>query len=182
MDLVSREQVKRHWEEETASVRYGDGEEDQEFYSSVEESRYALEPFIKRFAQFESYTGKRVLEIGVGGGVDFPQFVKNGAHAVGVDLTIGGLGHTYRRLRSLHSERSYDLVQADAENLAFRDNSFDLVYSWGVLHHTPDTSKAFAEALRLLKPGGELKAMVYHSKSWTGCCVSVMACLKVSPS
>jgi ubiquinone/menaquinone biosynthesis C-methylase UbiE len=59
-------------------------------------------------------------------------------------------------------------MRADAENLPFDDGTFDLVYSWGVLHHTPDTSAAFAEALRVLKPGGTIKAMVYHTPSWTG--------------
>lgn len=100
--------------------------------------------------------------------MDFSRFVKHGAHAVGMDLTAGGLRHTHRRLKALCSRQGYNLVQGDAENLAFQDNSFDLVYSWGVLHHTPDTDRAFGEAIRVLKPGGEIKAMVYHANSWTG--------------
>ena len=55
-----------------------------------------------------------------------------------------------------------------AENLEFENDTFDLVYSWGVLHHTPDTAKAFSECFRVLKPGGKLKVMIYHVPSWTG--------------
>lgn len=166
--MITRELVKRHWEEETAGVRYGEGEDDQDFYRTMEDSRYNLEPFIPAFAHFNSYKDKRVLEIGVGGGVDFSQFVRNGAKAIGVDLTSAGLGHAGRLLRALLPQaNSYQLSQADAENLAFQDRSFDLVYSWGVLHHTPDTERAFSEAYRVLKPGGELKAMIYHTRSWT---------------
>lgn len=61
-----------------------------------------------------------------------------------------------------------DLQVADAENLPFADSSFDLVYSWGVLHHTPDTERAITEVLRILKPGGMAKIMVYHKYSFVG--------------
>lgn len=166
--MVSKNLVKRHWEEETAGVRYGEGADDTGFYRSVERRRYDLEPYIPAFARFDSYTDRSILEIGVGGGVDFSQFVLHGANAVGVDLTSAGLGHTGRLLRALRPQpKRYELSMADAENLGFRDASFDLVYSWGVLHHTPNTEQAFSEALRVLRPGGELKAMIYHTRSWT---------------
>ena len=58
-----------------------------------------------------------------------------------------------------------ELKVADSENLPFDDNTFDLVYSWGVIHHTPDTPKAMDEIVRVLKPGGTAKVMIYHRKS-----------------
>jgi len=167
--VPTKEQIKQHWETETAGVRYGEGEDTEGFYRSIEHARYLLEPYVPFFAQFDDYAGKRVLEVGIGGGVDFSQFVRHGALATGVDLTQGGIGHTVRRLNALsHRERTYCLAQADAENLPFKDNSFDLVYSWGVMHHTPDTERALAEAFRVLRQGAHLKAMIYHIPSWTG--------------
>ena len=162
-------EVRRHWETETAGIRYGEGPDAAEFYHSIEERRYALEPYIPTFAQFELYAGKRVLEIGVGGGVDFSRFVRRGALATGVDLTAAGIAYTGQRLKVLESQiDNYGLVLADAEDLPFADDTFDLVYSWGVLHHTPDTTRAFTETLRVLKAGSTLRAMVYHTPSWTG--------------
>ena len=167
--MTIKEQLREHWETETAGIRYGESTEAEEFYRSIEEYRYVLEPFIPTFAQFEDYDSKRVLEIGTGGGVDFFQFVRHGALAAGVDLTAAGIAHTARRLQTLrYQSDAYYLAQADAENLPFQDSTFDLVYSWGVLHHTPDTERAFAEAFRVLKSGCPLKAMIYHTPSWTG--------------
>ena len=167
--MTTKEEVRQHWEAETAGIRYGEGEDTERFYRSIEQRRYLLEPYIPSFAQFEAYAGKRVLEIGVGGGVDFSRFVRHGALATGVDLTERGIAHTSRRLKALnYQEGTYHLAQADAENLPFEDSSFDLVYSWGVMHHTPDIERALFEAFRVLKAGAQLKAMIYHTPSWTG--------------
>ena len=166
--MLSKERVRRHWEAEPAGIRYGQSAEAEAFCQATERQRYALEPYIPGFAEFGRYAGQRVLEIGVGLGVDFSQFVRHAAVAVGIDLTVAGTALTEQRLRLLQGEANrYGLSRADAERLPFRDDSFDLVYSWGVLHHSPDTEAAFAEAFRVLKPGGTLKAMIYHLCSWT---------------
>ena len=168
--MCAKERVQAHWEAETAGVRYGEGTDAGAFYERIKQVRYELEPYIPDFAGFEQYSGKRVLEIGVGGGVDFSQFVLHGANAIGIDFTKAAIGHTSERLglQALNCEGYYMLALADSERLPFQEGIFDLVYSWGVLHHTPDTESAFAEMYRVLKPGGELKVMVYHVPSWTG--------------
>lgn len=167
--MPTKQVVRQHWEAETAGVRYGEGKSGEAFYEGIEQSRYMLEPYIPCFAQFDKYTGKRVLEIGVGGGVDFCHFVRHGASATGVDLSHEAISCTARRLKTLHYRRDgYHLTRTDVEDLPFRSNTFDLVYSWGVMHHTPDTEKALGEAMRVLIPGGILKAMIYHVPSWTG--------------
>ncbi|MDH4114264.1 MAG: class I SAM-dependent methyltransferase [Burkholderiaceae bacterium] len=128
--------------------------------------RYELEPYILEFADFESAKGKRMLEIGVGLGADHQRFAEAGADLSGIDLTERAVDHARRRLAAFGL--SSRLAVGDAERLGFPDESFDLVYSWGVLHHTPDTPKAVAEVWRVLKRGGTAKVMIYHAWSLVG--------------
>lgn len=166
-DLKSR--VQSHWEQETCGTRYGDSTSRKDYFDEISRTRYELEPQIVDLAEFARAQNQRVLEIGVGSGSDFECWVLNGARATGVDLTESAIALTRERLQLNQIDPdTYDLRVADAENLPFDDDEFDIVYSWGVLHHTPDTQRAFREAWRVLKPGGILKAMVYHTPSWTG--------------
>jgi len=161
--------VRDHWERETCGTRYSEAPDRKIYFDELSAARYALEPYIHRFAEFEFARGLDILEIGVGGGADFSNWCRHARHATGVDLTQHAIELTSERLRleGVADDR-YTLRTADAEALPFDDASFDLVYSWGVLHHTPDTRAAFAEAFRVLEPGGQLKAMIYHVPSWTG--------------
>lgn len=135
-----------------------------EYFSSMEEYKYSMEPEIQAFAQFSRYHGKKVLEAGVGAGTDFLQWVRCGAEAYGIDLTEAAIDHTSTRLKT-YGLKAAELKQADCENLPYPDNCFDLVYSWGVIHHTPSTEKALSELIRVAKPGGEIKVMVYNRHS-----------------
>lgn len=135
-----------------------------EFFAEVERSRYELEPFIERFAEFREAAGDRVLEIGVGLGTDLIQFARRGANVTGVDLAERSIELAKRRFELEGLEA--DLLVADAEQLPFADGSFDRVYSWGVLHHTPRTAVAVREAIRVLRPGGRLCVMLYGRRSW----------------
>jgi SAM-dependent methyltransferase len=135
-----------------------------EFYAEVERSRAELDPQIPRFADFESARGERLLEIGVGLGSDFLQFVRSGAKGTGVDLTEHSVELVRRRLDLEGLDA--DVRVADAEQLPFPDASFDRVYSWGVLHHSPDTDRAVREAMRVLRPGGRMCVMLYARHSW----------------
>lgn len=141
-------------------------EADKSGYTAQAQFRYALEPEILGFADFKGSQGLRVLEIGVGLGADHQQFAEAGADLYGIDLTERAIAHTRNRLLAfgLYS----NLSVGDAENLAFPDESFDIVYSWGVLHHSPDTKKAIGEVWRVLKPGGVACIMIYHKWSMVG--------------
>src|SRR4030042_4947420 len=154
-------EVQKYWENEPCDSRLGTSQEPSLYFDEIERKRYRLEPFIWDFAGFGRESGKRVLEIGVGVGIDFWQWVKNNARPIGVDLTSQAV-HLARKHLDLRgvSANTYGLLQADAEHLPFRGGSFHLVYSWGVLHHTPQTEIAFAESFRVLAPEGKLKAMV----------------------
>lgn len=161
--------VKEHWEQETCGTRYGVAQDRRSYFAEIAAARYELEPYIHSFANFAGAQGKRVLEIGVGAGSDFQNWCEHALHATGIDLTDAAINLTKERLElNSISPAHYSLRTADAESLPFADNSFDLVYSWGVLHHTPDTQRAFQEAFRVLKPGGTMKAMIYHVASWAG--------------
>jgi len=135
-----------------------------EFYAQVERARYELEPFIPELAGFAGSRGQSVLEIGVGLGTDLLGFARAGARVTGVDLTQRAIELVGRRLAL--EGLSGDLSVADAEHLPFADGTFDRTYSWGVLHHTPDTARAVREAIRVTRPGGELCLMLYGRHSW----------------
>jgi SAM-dependent methyltransferase len=134
------------------------------FFTETERERYRLEPFVSDFAEFGRWRGKHVLEIGVGTGVDCTQFARAGAHVSGVDLTETGASLTRERLAA--EGLSGDIRAESGERLPFHDASFDLVYSWGVIHHAENPERVIAEARRVLRPGGEVRAMIYNRRSW----------------
>lgn len=139
---------------------------DQAAYAAQAETRYALEPYIAEFARFDEARGRRLLEIGVGLGADHQRFAEAGADLHGIDLTPRAIEHTSRRLAVFGLTSS--LQVGDAERLPFEAAQFDRVYSWGVLHHSPDTERAVAEVWRVLKPGGTASIMIYHKWSLVG--------------
>jgi SAM-dependent methyltransferase len=128
--------------------------------------RYELEPYIEEFAAFETVKGQSVLEIGVGLGADHQRFAEAGANLSGVDLTERAVMHAQRRMGLFGLESVLKL--GDAENLSFPAESFDLVYAWGVIHHSPNTARAVAEIHRVLKAGGKARIMIYHKWSMVG--------------
>ena len=139
---------------------------DMDGYTAQMRKRYQLEPFLRAFARPEEAHGLDVLEIGVGLGADHQLFAQAGAHVSGIDLTERAVEHTRKRL-ALFGLQS-DLRVADAEALPFAGESFDLVYSWGVLHHSPDTPRAIDEVWRVLRNGGHARIMIYHKHSLIG--------------
>lgn len=167
--------VHDHWEHETCGTRYGEAADRLSWFRDIARTRQALEPYIGSFARFEEAAGKCILEIGVGAGSDFIEWCRCAEHATGVDLTEAAIALTAERLELEGvSESRFTLTTADAEALPFADASFDIVYSWGVLHHTPGTEQAYREVLRVLKPGGVARTMIYHIPSWTGLMLYLM--------
>ena len=161
--IEQKKEVRQFWDAEPCGSRYLEQRQD---FAAHARMRYALEPYIHEFADFKSARGLKVLEIGVGMGADYIEWLKAGALATGVDLSEGSLERA--RLRCELAGYKADLRVADAENLPFPSNSFDVVYSYGVMHHSPDTARCLREAWRVLKPGGEARIMLYHHPSMTG--------------
>ena len=161
-----KEQVRDFWNAAACGEELYLSSEDRRGYEGHAAQRYALEPYIAELARFDESAGKRVLEIGVGLGADHQRFAAAGADLYGIDLTERAVEHTRRRLE-LFGLRS-TLAVGDAEQLGFPDAHFDVVYSWGVLHHSPDTPRAIREVWRVLRPGGSARIMIYHKWSLIG--------------
>ncbi len=160
-----KEEVHNFWNKQSCGTQFSDKEKySKEFFEEIELDRYTKEPEILSFADFKSGKDKKVLEVGVGAATDFLQWAKNGAELYGIDLTPEAVSHAEHRLQ-LYNLAAKEIRVSDAENLPFQDNFFDIVYSWGVIHHSPDTPKALSEIIRVLKPSGKAKLMVYNRKS-----------------
>jgi SAM-dependent methyltransferase len=161
-----KDAVLEHWEQASCGEELYLRSPTPEGYREQARRRYELEPYIEEFAEFAAARGLRVLEIGVGLGADHERFAAAGAQLSGIDLSRRAVEHARRRLTLFGLDSM--LLVGDAECLPFADSAFDLVYSWGVIHHSPDTAAAAAEIHRVLRPGGCAKIMIYHRWSLVG--------------
>jgi ubiquinone/menaquinone biosynthesis C-methylase UbiE len=135
-----------------------------EFFDTVERHRYTeYAAWMPRLMGFDKFREARLLEIGCGMGTDLLQFARGGACCTGIDLTPRSIEITRHRFQLYNEDGAFMI--SDGEHLPFRDESFDVVYSNGVLHHTPDTAGAIREVHRVLRPGGTAKVMLYHRNS-----------------
>jgi len=170
VDEKLKDQVREYWNAHPCGTQFTHLEwGSKEFFAEVERFRYETQPFMSEIIGFDRYPGKRLLEVGCGLGTDLLQFAKGGALVTGVDLTPQSIELVKRRFAL--DGLAVDARVSDAENLPFDDASFDVVYSFGVLHHTPNTQKAIDEVYRVLKPGGKIIIMLYHKNSlhvWLG--------------
>lgn len=160
-----KQQVKQFWEAAPCGAVDANAVEEgsMEFFEEVERQRYSGDAFMHDVVGFDQWAGQNILEVGCGLGTDLLQFARGGAEVYAVDLTKRGAGLTRKRLMlyGLHGRISV----ADSEHLPFDSNYFDLVYSWGVIHHTPNTKAAAQEIMRVCKPGGRIMVMLYHRRS-----------------
>lgn len=160
-----KERVRAFWQANPCGVKFADAAPGtRHFYELVEAHRYTKEWHIPVAADFAGARGLKVLEVGCGLGTDGAQFAEAGADYTGVDLTDAAVELARKRFELFDLPGRFQ--PADAENLDFPDGSFDLVYSHGVLHHTPETGKAIREIHRVLRPGGRAVVMLYHRGSY----------------
>src|ERR1044072_8385514 len=163
-NFTLKDRVRAFWQENPCGTKFADAPPgSRKFYELVEEHRYTKEWHIPDAAGFSQTKNLSVLEVGCGLGTDGAQFAKAGAIYTGIDLTDAAVDLARRRFEIFNLPGTFRV--ADAERLDFPDNSFDLVYSHGVLHHTPDTQAAIREIHRVLRPGGRAVVMLYHRDS-----------------
>lgn len=156
--------VEDFWKVEACGSQFVEEFDDRrDFFSKFREHRYRTLWFIPELVPFAEAEGKRLLEIGCGNGADGVMFAKHGAEYTGVDLTQTAVDATAEHFRLLGMPGSFRVE--NAEELSFADETFDVVYSLGVLHHTPHPERAFREVHRVLKPSGRAIIMLYHKSS-----------------
>jgi SAM-dependent methyltransferase len=161
-----KERAREQWSEDPCGAVYGREQEfgTREFFDAVERHRYSeYAPWMPAVMGFNDFARARLLEVGCGMGTDLLQFARGGAKVTGVDLTPRSIEISRQHLAVY--EQGGDFAISDGESLPFADESFDVVYSNGVLHHTPDTAGAVREVHRVLRPGGQARVMLYHRGS-----------------
>jgi len=160
-----KQEAMRLWGADPCGGDVGDAREGSpEFFRDVDRDRYvSYAPWLPAAAGFDRFAGRRLLEIGCGMGTDLASFARGGAKVHAVDLTPRHLA--LARQRMITDGRPVRLVRSDGELLPFPDGTFDVVYSFGVLHHTPGTGTAIDEIWRVLKPGGHAVVALYHRNS-----------------
>jgi ubiquinone/menaquinone biosynthesis C-methylase UbiE len=165
LDPIKRE-ARAQWGHDPAGALAADRETlgTPESFARVEAYRYAEQPWMQETFCYKRWAGKDVLEVGVGLGTDHVQFARAGARMSGIDLTPLCIEMTARRLAQEGLTSSLSVM--DAEHLDFPDHSFDVVYSFGVLHHTSSPERAFREIRRVLRPGGAFIGGLYSKHSW----------------
>jgi 2-polyprenyl-3-methyl-5-hydroxy-6-metoxy-1,4-benzoquinol methylase len=163
------EQVHDYWNARPCNIRHSIRPVGtKEYFDEVETRKYFVEPHIPGFAEFERWTGKKVLEIGCGLGTDTINFARHGAQVTAVDLTERSLELARQRAKVFGLEDRIRFIQANAEALSASVpvEAYDLVYSFGVIHHTPHPGRVLDEIRKYVTPQSTVKVMVYNRWSW----------------
>jgi 2-polyprenyl-3-methyl-5-hydroxy-6-metoxy-1,4-benzoquinol methylase len=162
-DLTQR--IREYWNRQPCNILHGVGSPDTpEFYGAISERRYRVEPHIPEFAGFHHWQGKRVLEVGCGIGSDAEEFARHGAEYVGIDISDESLDVARRRFQVLDLEGNF-YYQNAGEDMSHLGR-FDLVYSYGVIHHFPNIEQTIENIRNVLNPDAEFRFMVYAKNSW----------------
>jgi SAM-dependent methyltransferase len=161
--------VQGFWDRRPCNIRHSPREVGtREYFDEVEQRKYFVEPHILRFAEFERWGGKRILEIGCGIGTDTINFARHGARVTAVDLSKRSLDIALQRANVYGLKERIQFIHADAEELvkAIPIEPYDLIYALGVIHHTPDPERVIQQMTFYTAPGSMVKIMVYHRYSW----------------
>ena len=167
---VPLEAVREYWDRRPCNIRHSPAPVgSRQYFDEVEKRRYLVEPHIWDFAEFDRWKGAKVLEIGCGIGTDTINFARAGAYVTAVDVSPHSVRLAQERAGVYGLGNRIKYFVADAENLSDRvqPESYDLVYSFGVVHHTPHPEGVIAQIREhYVQPGSVLKLMVYHRHAW----------------
>jgi ubiquinone/menaquinone biosynthesis C-methylase UbiE len=169
VENVSKKGIQEFWDQRPFGEYYGgrglqDSDYTVEYLASIDQIRYEKDfPHIIEFTDFKAQKNKNVLEVGSGPGNDSSMFARAGANVTALDLSPRNIQAARKRFKTLQVPGKF--LNGDAENLPFLDNTFDFIYSHGVLHHTPNTDRTIQEIYRVLKPGGQALIYLYHKNS-----------------
>lgn len=167
MNTAGIDEVRTFWDALPCNVRHSDKPIGTlEYFNEVDARKYFVEPHILGFAQFDLWKGKRVLEIGCGIGTDAVNFALAGAHYTGVDLSPRSVELARSRFEVYGLNGTF--CAGNAEDLArlVAVQPFDLVYSFGAIHHSPNPRRVVSEVRRYMGPASEFRLMLYAHNSW----------------
>ena len=166
-DKIPIEHVEKYWDARPCNIRHSQKEVgSREYFNEVESRKYFVEPHIPEFAEFEKWKGKKVLEVGCGIGTDAINFARAGANVTAIDYSSKSLEVAKKRAEVFGLDISF--YRADAENISeiVPIEEYDLVYSFGVIHHTPHPDKVISEIKKYMGKDSRFKIMVYNRYSW----------------
>jgi len=167
---IEIQSVKDYWNRRPCNIRHSTAEiGTKEYFDQVEVRKYLVEPHIPAFADFANWKGKKVLEIGCGIGTDTINFARAGAEVTAVDLSSESLKLAKKRADIFGFSDRINFYEANAEKLSeiIPLQKYDLVYSFGVIHHSPHPEKIIWQIRNnFVQPGSTLKLMVYYRYSW----------------
>jgi 2-polyprenyl-3-methyl-5-hydroxy-6-metoxy-1,4-benzoquinol methylase len=166
---VTVDQVQRYWDQRPCNIRHSPKPVgSREYFDEVEARKYLVEPHIPRFAEFERWRGKKVLEIGCGIGTDTINFARHGAEVTAVDLSAQSLEVARKRADVFGLSDRIRFFHGSAEDLAsiVPPQPYDLIYTFGVIHHTPHPERVVEQMRGFARPGTTIKIMVYNKLSW----------------
>ena len=155
--------IENFWNDHTCGIRKYTHNNLSDYYKDLSNIRYKEHHELHSLVEFKKFKNKKVLEIGLGVGNDASEFVKYKAIYNGIDLSKNAVDFCKKRLDFLY--KSGDILQGNAENLPYKDESFDFVYSFGVIHHTEYPNLIVDEIHRVLKKNGSFFVMVYNRSS-----------------
>lgn len=167
-------EVKSFWDNRPCNVRHSKKEVGtKEYFDEVERKKFFVEPHIKSFSKFNEWNGKKVLEIGCGLATAGINFARYGADYTGVELSKESLALAKKRFEVYNQNGQF--YQGNAESLSdfLPEEKYHLIYSWGVIHHTPHPEKIIKEVSKYLSKDGVFKLMMYASDSWKNYMISI---------
>jgi 2-polyprenyl-3-methyl-5-hydroxy-6-metoxy-1,4-benzoquinol methylase len=166
---VKISRVREYWDARPCNLRHSPKPVGtKEYFDQVEARKYFVEPHIRGFAEFERWRGKKVLEIGCGIGTDTINFARQGAKVTTVDLSERSIELARKRAAVFGVEGQIQFYGGNAEELTqfVPVEAYDLIYSFGVIHHTPHPNKVLEQLKDYTRPGTTVKIMVYHRRSY----------------
>jgi len=160
-------QVKDYWDSRPCNIRHSPSKlGTKKYFNEVEKRKYLVEPHIPKFAQFNKWKDKKVLELGCGIGTDSINFARAGSDLTIVELSKKSLDVTKKRFKAYGLKANF--YEGNIEKLSqfLPKEKYDLIYSFGVIHHTPNPKKVFEEIKKFSKHSTEIRIMLYSKWCW----------------
>lgn len=167
--LINIQKVEEYWDRRPCNIRHSPKPIGTlEYFNEVEARRNFVEPHLRQFSQFSRWKGKRVLEIGCGIGTDAINFARSGAKVTAVELSQKSLKIAKQQAKVFGLQDKITFYHGDAEHLSdfVPIADYDLIYSLGVIHHTPHPEKVIEQMQSYMQPGSTIKLMIYRRYSW----------------